>query len=189
MRVLAMATLCLSPPDSFTPRSPTIVSYCKKKTDKWASQPQQGLLNPWSKPNINNLPWTYALVENNQSPVLKNTIVHQSWKILIHQPLLFETQFTGHGFTDGYLLGDSLMIGSGTIDKKGGSKVFNMSNDKKGNRRKVFNISTLSGNERMVSWMSARLAASSTSASVASMLPYLMLYLHKGSSSRCLRHI
>merc|ERR1719209_2163308 len=27
MRVLAMATLCRSPPDSFTPRSPTIVSY------------------------------------------------------------------------------------------------------------------------------------------------------------------
>ena len=30
MRVLAMATLCRSPPDSFTPRSPTIVSYCNK---------------------------------------------------------------------------------------------------------------------------------------------------------------
>ena len=27
MSVLAMATLCLSPPDSFTPLSPTIVSY------------------------------------------------------------------------------------------------------------------------------------------------------------------
>ena len=25
-----MATLCRSPPDSFTPRSPTIVSYCNK---------------------------------------------------------------------------------------------------------------------------------------------------------------
>ena len=37
--------------------------------------------------------------------------------------------------------------------------------------------STLSGNSRIVSWMSARIAASSTSASVASMLPYLMLYL------------
>ena len=49
-------------------------------------------------------------------------------------------------------------------------------------------LSTLSGNERMVSWMSARLAASSTSASVASILPYFMLYLNKGSMSRCLRH-
>ena len=37
--------------------------------------------------------------------------------------------------------------------------------------------STLSGNSRIVSWMSARIAASSTSALVASMLPYLMLYL------------
>ena len=51
MSVLAMATLCLSPPDSFTPRSPTIVSYCKNRRISW-----QGFPNPWSKPN---LPGTY----------------------------------------------------------------------------------------------------------------------------------
>ena len=71
MRVLAMATLCLSPPDSFTPRSPTIVSYCKKGHISGCPNHNKdsSILDP--NPTLTTYP--------GHTPLLR-TIKAQSWK-------------------------------------------------------------------------------------------------------------